>query len=84
MRCKDGTYFVYNMSTGQKLPNTLEDPSGMQVVNISSKGVVVRAFYEKNTDENGLSTGEMRFFYITHDSLSNGLQETDLQYIYTF
>ena len=69
---------LYDMATGKTLPCELD--KSVYVYNVSNKGCVIGySIYE----EDG-SRKERRFYYVTLDSLADGLQEADLQYIYTF
>ena len=80
VQCNDleGNVFLYDMSAGKTLPYELNRAAN--VYNVSDKGYVMQLTVE--TEEGGPS--ERRFYYVTLDSLADGLQEADLQYMYTF
>ena len=69
---------LFDMATGNMLPYELGKSA--YVYNVSDKGCVI-GYYAYAEDVSGQ---ERRFYYVTLDSLADGLQEADLQYIYTF
>ena len=80
VQCNDleGNVFLYDMSAGKTLPYELNRTAN--VYNVSDKGYVM--WLTVDTEDG--SSKERRFYYVTLDSLADGLQEADLQYIYTF
>ena len=59
---------IYDMNTGKVLPYELD--SSIMVVNIADSGFV-------------MSTGK-DYYFVAQEGLADGLQEKDLQYLYTF
>lgn len=62
--------FIYDMATDEKLPYELG--ISQYVHNVSGKGYVLSLSDEE----------KIRYYYVTKDSLADGLQETDLQFMY--
>ena len=62
--------FIYDMATGQELSYELDGTQS--VCSVSDKGYILQL----TTDE------EILYYYVAKDSLADGLQEADLQFIY--
>lgn len=70
---------VFNLHSGEELPNEIQEL--LLITNISDQGVVLeRLLIEDDTNQ----VKERICCFITYESLADGLQEADLQYMYTF
>ncbi len=83
--CRDaetGEYQIYDMEKDQVLPCEVNEPGQLVVKNTFDRGFVVRII---EAEEGEITYNpETVFYYVSHESLADGLQEADLQYIYTF
>ena len=67
------------MDSGEKLPVELDDSNGLQLINAARNGCVLQ--HVVVPEGGGKKQG--RYYYVTYEALSDGLQEKDVTWFHT-